>query len=201
MGLRKAGHRSHSLQSWALPLVLMALSLGLQMGGETVRDSLRYDRAGIENGELFRLLGGHLVHLGWAHLLLNLAGLALIWALLGDRLRTAEWLAVLLVSIVAIDIGLWLSLPGLIWYVGLSGVLHGMFAAGIPALWSSRRMEAALLALVLAAKLAYEGFVGPMPGSADSVGGSVITESHLFGAIGGLLVSVATIVSRQRKAL
>ena len=44
--------------------------------------------------------------------------------------------------------------------------------------------------LLVAAKLIYEQFVGPLPGSAESSGGAVIVASHLYGAITGVMAAV-----------
>jgi len=128
----------------------------------------------------------------------QLAGLWLVWALVGRGFRTMQWLLIVLVSVAAIDAGLWVGTPNLGWYVGLSGVLHGMLAAGVIGVWADRRREAVILATVLAAKLGWEALVGPMPGSEATAGGAVITEAHLFGAIGGL---VAALLFRLRGAI
>ncbi len=81
--------------------------------------------------------------------------------------------------------------------MGLSGVLHGMLAAGAIGLWQERRPEAAALAILLAAKLTYEALVGPVPGSEATAGGAVVTEAHLYGAIGGLLAALGIRVLRM----
>ncbi len=189
MGLIKlnAGLLKTCLHAWAVPLVITATSLLLAVYGDAGRALLQYDRLLIGSGEVQRLIGGHLVHLGLSHMALNLAGLWLVWFLVGRTFSALQWLLIIAVSIAVIDIGFWFLLPELAWYVGLSGVLHGLLAAGAIGLWQERRVEAAVLALVLAAKLSYEAFVGPVPGSEATAGGAVVTEAHLYGAIGGLL--------------
>lgn len=190
MGLRKAELFFHAPARWAVAGAIAALSLALQLGGTAVRDALMYDRTQIANGELYRLATGHLVHLDWRHLLLNLAGLLLVWLLVGDRYRSAHWLVIAGASAAAIDALFWWSMPELRWYVGLSGVLHGLLIAGAIGLIRERRTEALVLLAAVGAKLVYEHLVGPMPGSADAVSGNVITEAHLYGALGGALAAV-----------
>jgi rhomboid family GlyGly-CTERM serine protease len=77
--------------------------------------------------------------------------------------------------------------PGLDWYVGLSGVLHGLFAAGALRHWRERPAAAALMLAVLAGKLLWEQLLGPLPGTSSVAGGPVIVDAHLFGALGGCL--------------
>jgi rhomboid family GlyGly-CTERM serine protease len=165
----------------------------LQVAGPAAVAALRFERAAVAGGQFWRLLTGHLVHLGWSHLLLNIAGLALIWALLGQCYRPLQWLMIVALSAAGIDAGfLWLQ-PGLQWYVGLSGILHGMLAAGVVSNWAAGgqgRLEAAVLGVFLLGKLAYEHFAGATPSSEWLAGGPVVTEAHLYGACGGLLAAV-----------
>jgi rhomboid family GlyGly-CTERM serine protease len=143
----------------------------------------------IAAGELWRLVSAHFVHLGASHLVLNLAGLGLVWFLVGHTLGARAWLVVWIASIIAVSAGLWVLEPQLLWYVGLSGVLHGLLAAGIIADFDNRA-ETWALALVLAGKLGWEQFIGPLPGSEAASGGTVIVNAHLYGAVGGVLAAI-----------
>lgn len=182
---------------WLLPAALIGIVIVLQVGGDPVRMALQYDSNRIAGGEFLRLFTGHLVHLGWPHVLLNTAGLLLVWSLVGGAFSLTQWLVVILASVASIDAGIWLLLPQLDWYVGLSGVLHGVLAAGIVGLWSIRRAEALILAAALILKLSYEGLVGPLPGSEQAAGGPVVTLAHLLGAMGG--AAVAWPLARTRR--
>ncbi len=71
------------------------------------------------------------MHLGWAHLWPNLLALLLIGGLLEEFLSPLEWLVASLVTAFAISAGLYLFHPDTQWYVGLSGVLHGLVACGV----------------------------------------------------------------------
>ncbi|HHM04704.1 MAG TPA: rhombosortase [Gammaproteobacteria bacterium] len=169
-----------------LPLLLGLIALVLAAAGESATEVLRFDRAAIAQGQGWRLLSGNLVHLGWVHLLLNLAGLGLIWLLVHDQWPTAAWWLIMLISSLAVGLGLWWFNPELMWYVGLSGALHGLFAAGAAA-GAARRQnwEAWALLAAVTAKLAWEQYAGPLPGSAEAAGGPVIVDAHLYGAAGG----------------
>jgi rhomboid family GlyGly-CTERM serine protease len=177
------------LQKWALPALIVIVASLLALSGEWGREWLRYDRDAIAGGEFWRLASGHFVHLGFSHWVLNGAGLLLVWFLVGEFLRTRQWLLVTLASVVGMDIGFWLLQPQLEWYVGLSGLLHGYLFAGIVAGFRERRIEMAVLGAIVVAKLVYEHLVGPLPGSELSSGGAVITAAHLYGAISGFIAS------------
>ncbi|MDH5502291.1 MAG: rhombosortase, partial [Gammaproteobacteria bacterium] len=151
-------------------------------------------------GELWRLLTGHLAHLGWTHLLLNGAGLGLVWCLVAGSLSLAGWALVVLLTIAGIDAGFLLLRPDLAWYVGLSGLLHGLLAAGLVAGFRARPLECVVIGLGLVCKLTYEQLVGPLPGSAETAGGAVIVAAHVYGASTGTMLGIAASIRRWRKS-
>lgn len=174
-------------RAWHLPILLAVLCAVLALGGADLAEALRYQRADILHGQIWRLFSAHLVHLGGAHLLLNLCGLALVWALFTHELSgPGAWL-VLICSALGVSLGLLLFDRELAWYVGLSGVLHGLFVAGALRRWRERPVEAAGMLAVLAGKLLWEQLLGPMPGTSAIAGGPVVVDAHLFGAVGGCL--------------
>jgi rhomboid family GlyGly-CTERM serine protease len=148
---------------------------------------LRYERLGIANGEYWRLISGHFVHLGPQHLLLNLAGLILVWLLVGRQYTIRQWGLVTLISLAVINAGFWYLDPGLIWYVGLSGLLHGLIIAGAVGAFKSMPTESLIICVAVAGKLIYEQLAGPLPGSAETAGGTVVVNAHLYGAVGGTI--------------
>jgi rhomboid family GlyGly-CTERM serine protease len=167
-------------------------------GGDELRDLGRYERLAIESGEYWRLVTGHLVHLGVGHLWPNLAATAIIGLLFEGVFRNADWLRIGAASAAAIDLGLYALEPQVQWYVGLSGVLHGYVAAGALALLMRRDKLGVVLAMGVAAKLIFEQLSGPVPFTAASVGGPVVVAAHLYGVIGGVLAEAATQVARRR---
>jgi len=170
---------------WAL-LGACALLLLITLTGETGRELLRYDRAALAHGELWRLVTAHLVHLDLHHLLLNCLGLLLVWALFARDYTPWQWAAIVLASIAAIDAGLWFEDSTLRWYVGSSGALHGVMAAGALARLRRGEIEGWVLAAFLAGKLAWGHWMGALPVSA---GLPVVTEAHVYGVLGGLAVA------------
>ncbi len=195
MGLHKLDTRARQRHCWFLAAAIALACVSFEAAGW--RDVLAYDRSAIGSGQVWRLLTGHFVHLGWTHLVLNLAGLALVVWLVGPVFTLLHWAWVALISVTAIDAGLWGFNPGLDWYVGLSGVLHGLLAAGLLPRLLRRDRESIVLAAFVLAKLAWEQFSGPLPGSESTSGGAVIVDAHLYGVIGGL---VAGALLRHREA-
>jgi rhomboid family GlyGly-CTERM serine protease len=165
--------------------ILAGLLLALAAVGPRAAQGLRYERAGVAAGEWWRILGAHLVHFDLRHLFLNLAGLALLWWLFAPDARARDWLVVLLVSALTVSAGLWFLDPGVAWYLGASGMLHGAWAAAALAAWPRWRLEAWLALALLAAKLAFERWHGPLSGGLDTAL-PVVTVAHLYGALGGL---------------
>jgi rhomboid family GlyGly-CTERM serine protease len=194
---KNANNLLRLLDFFILPIGIAMLACGATFAGPTVAQMLEYDREGILSGQLWRLFTGHIVHLGAPHLAMNLVGLALIWMLFGRLLSRRAWIAVILLSSIAVSVGLLVFNPQLMWYVGLSGVLHGMFLAGaLLSVAAGYRAEILLLGFIVA-KLAWEQWFGPMPGSEDVAGGRVVVDAHLYGAIAGAVAAMTLIMWRR----
>ncbi|MEM7083505.1 MAG: rhombosortase [Pseudomonadota bacterium] len=179
------------LRIWLLPTVISLVSLVFALGETEWRELLRYDRDQLAEHQVWRWLSAHLVHLSWSHLWLNLAGLWVVWWLFSERFSIAVGMWIVVCSIVVMDLGFWFRDTQLGWYVGLSGVLHGLFAAGaLDEFWRGVRGGVWLL-LGITTKLAYEQAFGALPMTAETSGGPVWVNSHLYGAIGGLLAAIA----------
>jgi rhomboid family GlyGly-CTERM serine protease len=153
------------------------------LAGDAGREALRYDRAALTAGQWWRLLTAHFVHLDFDHAALNSLGLVLMWALFARDYRPRQWLAILLGSIAAIDAGLWLRDSTIAWYVGSSGALHGIMAAGTLAHLRRRDLDGWILAVFIVVKLAYEQSAGALPFTDNHSG--VVVDAHLFGTLGG----------------
>jgi rhomboid family GlyGly-CTERM serine protease len=200
---RSADSRSMRNRSWVIGLLILTLVL-LALGGESVRAALRYERQAVLAGEYWRLLTGHLVHGGFAHLLLNVAGLGVVAVLFPRDYSAGQWLWIALASIAAIDVGFVFYEPQLLWYVGFSGVLHGAFAAGAVGWWRHESWGLALvLTLILVAKLSWDPWHGTVPFSGDM---EIVASAHIYGAIGGLgaalsLLSIRWLWSRPAASL
>jgi len=155
--------------------------------GEPARQAMSFDRGAIGDGQWWRLLSAHFVHLDAAHALLNGFGVVLMWALFARDYSPWRWAAIYCGSALAVSVGLWFLDPGLQWYVGASGALHGVMTAGTIAHLRRRDLDGWILAIFIVLKLAYEQFAGALPfaGTADT-----IVDAHLYGAIGGVVLAL-----------
>lgn len=175
------------LRDHALLLALAALVTLPLLFGTAGEEWLRYSRSAIHNGEWWRWLTGHLVHLNPAHLGLNLLGLAICGLLVGPGLAGIRGIVVLLGALAACSAGLWLFSPQVQWYVGLSGVLHGLLLGGALGLPASQRRWQWLISAIVVAKLVSEQLQGPSLSTEQLIGHAVIVDAHLYGAVGGAM--------------
>ncbi len=171
--------------------VLVAVLVACHALGADALPALRYERAAVLAGQAWRLVTGHVVHAGLVHLGWNLLGVLIVAFLFAGEYSWRQWLVILGVSTAATDLGFLLLEPQLDWYVGFSGVLHGLMAAGLVAwLRTSRDAVTWIVTGLFAAKLAWEHFAGPLPFTAASLDLPVIHEAHTYGAIGGGLAGL-----------
>ena len=168
-------------------LALCALLLLPELAGDAGRAALRYEREGLAAGQWWRLITAHIVHLDLEHAALNCLGLVLMWALFARDYTPRQWLPILLAAICAIDAGLWMRDSTIDWYVGSSGALHGVMAAGTLAHVRRRDLDGWILAAFLVLKLGYEQGHGALPFSQSGAG--VVVDAHLYGALGALAVA------------
>ena len=175
-------------------VLLIVCALILQLLKDKGFSLFQYQRDYILSGQLWRLVTGHFVHVTWMHLILNLAGFVIIWLIFKHILDQQTWWLLTLGSMVGVDVGLLIFHPEIKWYMGLSGVLHGLFAAG--AIFQIRLygVRGIIYLILLIIKLLWEQFNGPLPGSGELSGGRVITEAHLYGAIGGSIIMLMLIM-------
>jgi len=195
--MKPAGSDSSS-QSWfrsancdgrygAALLGVLLLILAVNATGDWGRERLGYQRDALAQYQWWRLISSHLAHLSWQHALLNCAGLALLWLLFAREFPPRRWLWITLLAATAIDAGLWFLRPTVAWYVGASGVLHGLWAAGACAMYRRGDGFGAALLLLLIVKLVYEQqsgaslFEGDLP---------LVPAAHLFGTLGGLIAAL-----------
>ena len=172
-----------SLQIWAVPAALMLLLAALELGGNPVRSALSFDRSAIHAGQWWRMLTGNFVHLGWWHLFLNELGMLVYVLLCPEPITLSVWLRRLVLLSLGMSAGLYFAAPTLDRYVGLSGVMHGLFVLGL----GRQVMQKDLIALgcltYLIGKLGWEMFAGAPVSDEAAIGGHVALDSHLWGAL------------------
>ena len=175
-----------------VPAVCLSLSLA------AVSDLFVYWRIGILHGEYWRLITGNFVHLNWQHASLNLTAWFLVWVYGMRVCGVATWLVSLLLCACGVGVGILSFLPNIEVYSGLSGVLHGLLilVAGLRLMAWRRDYSAWAILVVVVAKLVSEGIGGPLGATADWIDLTVASEAHLYGALSGVALLVATVLLR-----
>lgn len=176
-----------SVRVWLVPGLLMLLLLLTELLGDWGRTLLAYDRRLILDGQWWRLLSGNFVHLGWYHLMLNELGLAVLVLLCPEPLSVGAWLRRILFLSVFMSSCLLLFVPELSRYVGMSGVIHGLFVLGLLPQVRRGDLIASGCLLYLVGKIGWELFAGAPVSDESAIGGHVVTESHLYGVVGAAL--------------
>ncbi len=184
---------------WRVCAVLVLLSTAATLMPDG-RAMLEWQRAALDGGQWLRLLTAHVAHLDLRHLVFNLAGLLLIAELLLARWPEAAIVSLAVASALGTSVLLWFCEPGLQWYTGLSGLLHGLWAGA--ALQGCLRRQGWLPAGALAAlalKLAWLN-PGALP-EAGTAALPVVAVAHLYGAASGLAWAVLTHAWRRLRHL
>lgn len=170
------------------PLTLTFLMLITAWLPINVEDLLIFDRQRIVNGEWWRILSAHLIHLSWQHLLMNITGLWIIYWLAKNKTSTTEWFISLVLCSLLIGLAL-LYISDIHWYVGLSGTLHSfLILVAYQAITQSER-EGWLILLFVIAKVGWEQWQGASPSLEHIIGGNIVIDAHFFGVISGLILA------------
>lgn len=150
-------------------------------------DLLVYHRNLITQGEYWRIISGHFLHTNTNHLLLNMAGAILLWSLHGQYYNSRNYISLIIFSSVFVSTCLYIFSPELIQYVGLSGILHGVFIWG--ALQDIRyKIKGGYLLLIgVTIKVIHEQIYGASEGINQVINANVAIDAHLWGGISGLV--------------
>lgn len=182
---------------WAVGFCVAVCAV--QLLPDAARAELRYERLAVAAGEWWRLLTGNFVHLSWGHTALNVGALLLGSWVFSEARPAWSWALAVLVTAFASSAGLYWFSPGIYWCVGLSGALHGMLVIAA-ADWALQgdRVGIGLLA-VWVGKIAWEQLGGSLPMTAEISGAEVVTDAHLWGAVGGALFAASAWLWRWRR--
>lgn len=173
-------------------IVLSGIVLLLSLWADTLNPYLRYEYSVPFSDAPWRWLSAHWVHLNTYHALLNIAGGLILAIWLGGLLPLWIWL----VSIPLISAGICLCLilfqPGIHFYVGFSGVLHGLLVLGFTRLYDINKLMGGLALAIIVAKLILEHWQPSVLATTEAlIEGRVISIAHIYGAIMGLFLAVA----------
>ena len=170
------------------PLLVVIVSIVMALTEPASSNLFAYDRNQLNNFQWWRLITGHFLHTNIPHLLLNTAGLALLWALHGHYYRTPHYLIQFLVLCLGTSIGLYYFDQNMQWYVGLSGVLHGLFVIGAYFDIKHSFKSGWLMLIGVWLKVIHEQIFGASEEVAELIAANVAVDAHLFGTITGSII-------------
>jgi len=171
-----------------LILLITALLILLHEFNETLMPLLCYENTVLQTGEWWRLLSGHLIHLSWTHLILNLASLWILAITLFQNEKSLTLLLYIFMLATGISFGLLTFSPDIAWYVGMSGVIHGLIVIGATTNFRSNPGIAVLLIIGITAKLLWEQFYSGSHAMEIAIGGKIVSDAHLYGAVSGVII-------------
>jgi len=160
---------------------------------------LAYYHTGIKQFELWRLISATFCHTNFNHLLMNAFGLIITLALFSDTFKLIKIYPIIIFNSLFIGAALFFFEPEVIWYVGLSGVLHGLFSYGVAADISNKDRWGYLLGAGFIIKIIYEQIYGAQQSTIALIGAPVLVNAHLYGALSGVVFYHLTQRVRNRK--
>jgi len=182
--------KQHSFIVFIIAIVSILAFAGEYFIGDSITQIFIYHRTLINQGELWRLVTGHVLHTNGFHLLLNLAALIMLWALHGRFYTIKNYCALFVFCALGTSIGIFYSTPPLMQYVGLSGVLHGIFVFGAIMDIVAKDKTGYLLFIGVFVKIAHEQIYGASTDVSDLIEASVAIDAHLWGAVSGLIFTI-----------
>ncbi|GHB74992.1 hypothetical protein GCM10008107_25710 [Psychrosphaera saromensis] len=171
------------------PLCFIAILFLLEVTKPVSMQWFGFIPGDILNGEVWRLMTGQMLHTNFNHVLLNVSGVALVWALHGEYYNTKHYVVAICISLILVGIGI-LLFGGNTNYAGVSGILHTLIVYGAIIDIKKHEKTGWLLLIGITAKVLYELIVGPAQSTKDLIQADVAVEAHLIGCIVGILMGL-----------
>lgn len=167
--------------------LIILLTLAVYLLEPKAGELLAYYHNGIAEGQIWRLFTATFCHTNFNHLLMNIAGLIVTFGLFIDLFKTMKIFPIVLFSSLFISLCLFFFEREVMWYVGLSGVLHALFSYGVANDIARKDSWGYLLGAGFAVKIIYEQMFGALQSTIDLIAAEVLINAHLYGAIAGFI--------------
>ena len=171
------------------PLLLFAIVFLLELLKPASMSLLGFYPEKIAAGELWRIVTGQVLHTNFNHVLLNVAGLLLVWALHGEYYRAKHYALIVTLSLVLVGIPL-AVLYDTTHYAGLSGIIHTLIVYGALIDIHKKVTTGWLILIGVFVKVGYENIFGASSDTAALIAANVAVEAHLIGAVAGLIIGI-----------
>lgn len=161
--------------------------------------SLRYERSLILQGELWRLVTAHFVHLNLTHLALNLAGWWILLKFCGNLFSLKQLTCYILLIALGISALLLSFQTHIHWYLGFSGVLYGLLLiGGIQLSLQAERWLGLTLVGAISLKFMGDSYNGLAMSSEQLIGAPVVLAAHGYGLLIGLILSLPVLYKKLK---
>lgn len=148
---------------------------------------LAYYHTGIAQFELWRLVTATFCHTNFNHLAMNLIALVITLGLFIETFKNMRLLPIIVFNSVFIALALFFLDTNLLWYVGFSGVLHGLFSFAVLSDIFRKEKWGYLLGVGLLIKITHEQLYGAQQSTIDMIGAPVLVNAHFYGVLAGVI--------------
>jgi rhomboid family GlyGly-CTERM serine protease len=189
MNGKTGGCQQEAARREASPSLLLALTaLGVYFT-PAIADALQFERTAIAAGQFWRLATCHLTHWSADHLFWDV----LMFAALGmicEQMSRVHTRRCLIAAAAVIPLAVWLTLPNIAMYRGLSGIDSALFGLLVGLIFKDRSHSRAtvlivlMLAVTFGAKICYETLAGA---TLFVESGGVFTPVPLAHLVGGVV--------------
>lgn len=187
------GHGGLILPWFTLSLMVIITMCFLIFGA--MPEALLFDRNKIIEGEYWRLITGHLVHIDFPHFAWNMTALLVLGSILEMRYKITlgKQLRIHLFSALLISILVMCWRPELQWFAGLSGVLNTYFVLFLWHIWLDFKHPVTILvAIGTLSKITFEAIDGYSVVRVSDF--PVVFEAHAAGIVAGILIVAVGLV-------
>ncbi len=165
--------------------IFIALLCGVMLFGAITKHLALLPNNGIlQNGDLWRLVSGHLVHASWQHLALNVINLFLLRLVFSQWMSLSTFTIFILINTISISIGLIFS-TSLTYYVGFSGVFYALLIYFLLSYWNTQRIIFSIAIVCVVGKIFYEQWIGVSKELVDFIDIAVAIDAHAWGLLSG----------------
>jgi len=192
-------NKQQLLDVFAFPFLFLCISLLITSFKPEAPILFRYDSLAIQEGEWWRMITAHFTHSTWNHLALNMLGLVIMSYLFSQVATWRRWLSLMIVVSIFCSVCFYIFQGDDYIYVGMSDTLHGVIVAYALLDYKNFKLGSSILIIGTLGKVIWEQTPWYVEASAEFIGGRVATESHFYGAIGGLILGLVFLLLERRK--